>query len=82
MRAEKEKAPPRKPFDRKGGHQWSLLIYSGEYMVSFLKVLNRGKEALHFLWPFPSLTSFHVPLYQAIESEALAGGREVQSGQR
>lgn len=49
--------------------------YSGEYMVPFLKVLNREKEALHFFWSFPSCTSFRVPLYQAIESEALAGGR-------
>lgn len=50
--------------------------YSGEYIVSFLKVLNREKEALHFCWPFPCLTSFWIPLYPATESEALDGGKE------
>lgn len=42
--------------------------YSGEYIVPFLKVLNKEKETAHILYSislgfaFPIFTSFHVPL--------------------
>ena len=55
------------PFDRKG-ISMEAPEYSGEYIVPFLKVLNREKETAHILYSislgfaFPIFTSFHVPL--------------------